>query len=309
MDFFSILLPGVVLSYLLMSDWGLTALGALLDAVYDWFRRRTLNRQISRVASGRRLSPWLLRVVTLAFLKDERDLAVRRAIDIEESALNPLKAENAVNAFQWAKALLLQESPESLAVVHRFEADSKFFRCFVFVLFLMMLTWGLHDRWPTAGLLVPLALLLLAFWRYRYMEQRHEATKQAYWSVISLTEREAAQAKGGVVYRDVGGKRGFLFVESKKDIGRWVLPKGHIEHKETPREAAIREVLEETSVWARVEKDLNPLVFQDDDGKKVTVTLFLMQPIGKGRLKEHDRGASVVSFPVLVRDGPGAATS
>ena len=38
--------------------------------------------------------------------------------------------------------------------------------------------------------------------------------------------------------------------------GRWQLPKGHVEPGEAPPEAAVREVREETGVWARV---LTPL--------------------------------------------------
>jgi len=40
--------------------------------------------------------------------------------------LATLQAKDAMNAFQWCKALLNVESPQSLAVVQRFEADSKF---------------------------------------------------------------------------------------------------------------------------------------------------------------------------------------
>ena len=38
--------------------------------------------------------------------------------------------------------------------------------------------------------------------------------------------------------------------------GRWQLPKGHVEPGEAPPETAVREVREETGVWARV---LTPL--------------------------------------------------
>jgi hypothetical protein len=67
--------------------------------------------------------------------------------------------------------------PQSLAVVQRFEADSKF----------LLLhgraagsarAWPFQHTWPPAGIRVVLALLLLALWRY--MEQRYKATNQAY---------------------------------------------------------------------------------------------------------------------------------
>jgi len=60
-----------------------------------------------------------------------------REVDDKESALAPLQAKDAINAFQWCKALLNVESPQSLAVVQRFEVDSKFFRCFTAVLLIL----------------------------------------------------------------------------------------------------------------------------------------------------------------------------
>jgi 8-oxo-dGTP pyrophosphatase MutT (NUDIX family) len=51
---------------------------------------------------------------------------------------------------------------------------------------------------------------------------------------------------GGLVVR--GGE--VLLIAPR--AGRWQLPKGHVEPGEAPPEAAVREVREETGVWARV---------------------------------------------------------
>ena len=64
-------------------------------------------------------------------------------------------------------------------------------------------------------------------------------------------EREYSHA-GGVVARIVDGERQYLLVEAKGRPGEWVLPKGHIDGTETPEEAAVREVEEESGVRARV---------------------------------------------------------
>jgi hypothetical protein len=59
--------------------------------------------------------------------------------------------------------LLNVESPQSLAVVQRFEADSKFFRCFTVVLLLLLAACPrqLHcwDGGRDAGLRLPLLAL------------------------------------------------------------------------------------------------------------------------------------------------------
>lgn len=80
---------------------------------------------------------WPIRAFVWLVFNRERNPAVNRAVQIKESALAPLQAKDAINAFQWCKALLNVESPQNLAVVQRFEADSKFFRCFTVVLLIL----------------------------------------------------------------------------------------------------------------------------------------------------------------------------
>lgn len=274
-------------------------LGSWLDEFYDWARRYTLNTQIAMLARRGHLLPWLARALIWLVFKAERNLAVDRAGKIKQQALGPLQAQGAMNNFQWCKVLLNAESPTSLAVVQRFEADSKFFRCFTVVLLLLLASWPLQHRWPVAGVPVVLALLLLAVWRY--MEQRFKATNQAYWSVITLTAQgakvqigKAAPAAGspthagGVVFRTRRGKTQYLLVEATNDPDQWVLPKGHAEEAEHPRETAVREVHEETGVWARVVHDLGDVSYSVN-GAVVTVRFYLMQSVGRGLRKDKER--------------------
>jgi hypothetical protein len=163
MDFFSIILPGALLTFLLMivvesgvlgdqyfnlagpQGWAaflfvsyllghlVFLIGSLfLDWFYDWARHYTLNWQIKEVVRRETVLPRIARA--LIWLADERDLAVERTGRIKEQALSRLRAKKAINTFQWSKAVLSAESPASLSMVQRFEADSKFFRSFVVVL-------------------------------------------------------------------------------------------------------------------------------------------------------------------------------
>jgi 8-oxo-dGTP pyrophosphatase MutT (NUDIX family) len=329
MDFFSILLPGALLTWLLMDEVGpavfgdryaalsgdqawavflfssylfghlVFLIGSWLDEFYDWARHYTLNTQITRLARRGHLLPWLARALVWLVFKRESNLAVDRAAKIKQQALGPLQAKNAINTFQWSKALLNVESPASLAVVQRFEADSKFFRCFTVVLLFLLLAWRWQHQWPLAGIPIVLALLLLALWRY--MEQRHKATNQAYWSVITLAARDGKVAPvktaseprnpshaGGVVFRQRGRTIEYLLVEATNDPTQWVLPKGHVEEGEQPGETAVREVHEETGVWARIVDDLGAAAWTVD-GAAVTARFLLMQAVGRGRRKDKER--------------------
>lgn len=274
-------------------------LGSWLDGAYDWFRDRTLNWQIRQLARREQMLSWPIRLIISLVFKRERNLAVDRTIRIKQQALGLLQAKDAINTFQWSKALLNVESPASLAVVQRFEADSKFFRCFTVVLLILLVSWPWHQQWPPEGIPIVLALLVLALWRY--MEQRFKSTNQAYWSVITLTAKEGKIAlgktgtearnpshAGGIVFRLRGGTAEYLLVEATNDADQWVLPKGHIKDDEQPRDTAVREVHEETGVWARIVADLGDATWSID-GAVVTTRFFIMQAVGRGLRKEKNR--------------------
>lgn len=146
-----------------------------------------------------------------------------------------------------------------------------------------------------AGLLVFAA----AFWRYA--ERRAKATSQAYWFALATscavpTKRRRALAAsgtpthaGGLVLRKVGeDPEEYLRVTAKRkakpwefpkypnEQTQWVLPKGHIEPGEEPERTAVREVLEEAGIWARVRDELTEIEF-GEEGERVRVRFFVME--------------------------------
>lgn len=58
---------------------------------------------------------------------------------------------------------------------------------------------------------------------------------------------------GGVVYRQDAGKYQFL-IGKHSGYHKWVLPKGLVERGESQMEAAVREVMEEVGVEAKIEE-------------------------------------------------------
>jgi 8-oxo-dGTP pyrophosphatase MutT (NUDIX family) len=92
---------------------------------------------------------------------------------------------------------------------------------------------------------------------------------------------------GGVVVRRDGPTPRFLLVTARRQPSQWVFPKGHIESGESATDAAIREVMEEAGVEARVVGPLGATEFLTARGI-VRAQFYLMTfvaegPTGEGR--------------------------
>jgi ADP-ribose pyrophosphatase YjhB (NUDIX family) len=338
-DFFSILLPGALLTYLLRADLGPLILGEaygalggsegglvflfssylvghfifllgsyLDDLVYDRIRKATYLQQIKKLAAGKRLSSAAAMWLGRRIFENRSDLALQQVLRIKQSHLDPLDASSAVNAFQWSKARLTLEKPEALATIHRFEADSKFFRS-LFVVLLALTPWLVVERGP---LLAVVCLPLLFLSLVRYMDQRSKAVNQAYWYLITLESRSDGGGRkgsvrvqgpthaGGVVFRQIGDRREYLLVQARNQPERWVLPKGHIEPRESARETAVREVREESGVWARVIRGLEE-VSVPTRAEPTRVEFFLMEALREEEPSDPDRRSRWLQLEDAVR--------
>jgi 8-oxo-dGTP pyrophosphatase MutT (NUDIX family) len=274
-------------------------IGAKLDDwVYDPLRKLTYWGQLGRLAKGDQLARrWLRKAAESKWLfGSNADAAVMRAARIKARALQQLDAGGAINAFQWTKARLSKDHPPGLVTVQRFEADSKFFRSLAVVLSVLAAIFAFRGE-PVAAL-VCTGFLLAALWRY--VDQRFKATQQAYWFLIMLEGMkdsstpatsdvpppDALTHAGGVVYRSRHNAVEYLLVQARKDPSQWVLPKGHIEPGEDPREAAVREVKEETGQWARVVQRLDDSRLDTGAGSRV-VRFYLMEAVDDKKPEEQ----------------------
>lgn len=84
---------------------------------------------------------------------------------------------------------------------------------------------------------------------------------------------------GGVVYRVVDGEVLYALVRSNDPVPVWVWPTGHLEPGETPAQAALREVREETGIAARVVAELPGRSFQRR-GEWGRIAYFLLEHSG-----------------------------
>jgi 8-oxo-dGTP pyrophosphatase MutT (NUDIX family) len=115
------------------------------------------------------------------------------------------------------------------------------------------------------------------------------------------TRREISA--GGVVYRRRRGRVQVALAARRTRRGDlvWGLPKGGVESGETPQDAALREVREETGLEARIEDDLGEIryfyVWEDVRVRKA-VHFFLMRATG-GHVSLHDEEMEDVRwFPI-----------
>jgi 8-oxo-dGTP pyrophosphatase MutT (NUDIX family) len=87
---------------------------------------------------------------------------------------------------------------------------------------------------------------------------------------------------GGVVFRHVGERIEILMIQDR--LGRWTIPKGHVEEGESLEQTAVREVGEETGLTQlRLGEKLDKLhFFYRKEGKLIFMTtyVFLMEALG-----------------------------
>lgn len=124
-----------------------------------------------------------------------------------------------------------------------------------------------------------------------HRKKRSRNRKKKSNSAASTPQRYAKRvdevSAGGLVI-DFSGTKGLLIGRlDQKDESRerllWSLPKGHIEPGETPEEAAIREVAEETGIQSEILRELGVIDFWFmAGGKRIhkTVHHYLFKEVG-----------------------------
>jgi 8-oxo-dGTP pyrophosphatase MutT (NUDIX family) len=95
------------------------------------------------------------------------------------------------------------------------------------------------------------------------------------------------RAAGGVVRRRVDGRVLTVLVHRPR-YDDWSFPKGKLHDGESFEEAALREVLEETGLECRIEGELPPLRYTDQDGRPKVVRYWSMDVLDGGDLRPTD---------------------
>ena len=114
--------------------------------------------------------------------------------------------------------------------------------------------------------------------------------------------RNVEISAGGLVI-DPSGALGLLIGRhDKRGRTLWSLPKGHIESGETPEEAAIREVAEETGIESAITRSLGVIDFWFmAEGKRIhkTVHHYLFRMTGGTLAPQQNEVDEVACFPLV----------
>jgi 8-oxo-(d)GTP phosphatase len=94
----------------------------------------------------------------------------------------------------------------------------------------------------------------------------------------------AVRAAGGVVCRPRPDGRIEVAIVHRPVQDDWTLPKGKLNGSETPEQAALREVFEETGLRAQIQRPAGCTAYVDGRGRDKTVYYWVMRPV-EGQFK------------------------
>jgi 8-oxo-dGTP pyrophosphatase MutT (NUDIX family) len=99
------------------------------------------------------------------------------------------------------------------------------------------------------------------------------------------TNVDVIQAAGGLIWRNANGKKELAIIHRPKHDD-WTLPKGKLEPGESWKEAALREVHEETGCQAEIENFAGCICYNPKDIPKI-VLYWNMKLIDEGNFKPN----------------------
>ncbi len=191
-DFFAILMPGALLTYTAKDFAQRHVFGVVLPSLQTeaqgWvafiFSSYLLGHFIFLMGSF--LDRSLYDRFRKRWLIENDDRLFKRAQNIKEQALGDSPLEEVVNTFKWAKAQVQLFHATAATEIHRLEADSKFFRSLIIVLFIITIILLTKLAWLAA--LVSVFLMGLSF--VRYADQRYKSTALAYTCLLVMQHKQ-----------------------------------------------------------------------------------------------------------------------
>ncbi len=95
------------------------------------------------------------------------------------------------------------------------------------------------------------------------------------------------EAAGGVVWRRTANGSVKVLLVHRPRYDDWSLPKGKLDPGESARDAALREVEEETGLRCKARRELSEVRYRDRKDRTKRVRYWVMEPLG-GRFEPND---------------------
>ncbi len=99
---------------------------------------------------------------------------------------------------------------------------------------------------------------------------------------------QQVQKAGAIILSNLNQKNiALLYRGKQKD---WSFPKGHIDAGESPTEAMIREMKEETGLSVEIIQKLQDNVYLHSDGNTISTAMFLVKSLDDSTLRKEFEG-------------------
>jgi hypothetical protein len=194
MDFFTILLPGALLAYLVEDFAGKNIFGPLLPPIHTEVQGWVVFLLASYLL-GQFL--FLIGATFMDRIYDKTFLAAKRKNgDLLYEKAKELTANqwHYAGVRKWASTVIRLRSADAALQMDQLEATSKFFRSVFVVLIIYFIYFTLShrsDRWIALGVVA--SLLVLSFWRFA--EQRWKLTELTYLFYLQVCALPIAEVK------------------------------------------------------------------------------------------------------------------
>lgn len=116
----------------------------------------------------------------------------KRLTEEESKDLLNKERREIVNTFKWAQNFLAVKFPETLVNIRKLEADSKFFRSMVIAFIIIGAVLLVTSEWLSGACFFVLSLLSL----FRYGDMRYKSTQKAYELIITINHQEKDSTSG-----------------------------------------------------------------------------------------------------------------
>lgn len=196
-DFFAILMPGALVTYVLLGIPGIAHhLGTMpVRFTTEWwvvvaFCSYLIGHLLYQIGAWvvDEMDKWLRGHERGLLISDKYQTGLQAILALQAASMTERSHRDVVNAYQWCRDRITLEHPEAMTLVRQYEADSKFFRS-LFVGLIGIFVLGVFQGWMTVDLIILAVGAVFAF--VRYVNQRSKSMIQAFSLILTARSMNA----------------------------------------------------------------------------------------------------------------------